>query len=157
MLVIDQDTLEPFNIYIVCPFSEEENYMQVIGKSKGSEEIEWDYNNSRLSFRRISWDTDRKRELCDIQSGSWKTLIEWERCKEIGDGRMSFKTENKTGRVSNFWQASLCNFPENFEKDVIMEWCVSTGRQMGLLNTWVIENEHYQTNHIPFSIELKDS
>lgn len=40
MLAIDQDTLELFNIYIICPFSEEENYMQVIGKSKGSEETE---------------------------------------------------------------------------------------------------------------------
>lgn len=156
MLAIDRDTLELFNIYIVCPFSEEEKYMQVIGKSKRSEEIEWDYNNSRLSFRGIPWDTDGKCELCDIQSGSWKTPKNGKDAKKL-EMDICILRQNKTGRVSNFWQASLCNFPENFEKDVIMEWCVSTGRQMGLLNTWVIENEHYQTNHIPFSIELKDS
>lgn len=46
MLVIDQDTLKLFNIYTFCPFVHEENDIQVIGKSKVCEEIEWDYNNS---------------------------------------------------------------------------------------------------------------
>lgn len=28
--------------------------------------------------------------------------------------------------------------------------------EMGLLNTWVFENEQYHTNHIPFFVELRD-